>query len=148
LRGHCELEAGARLPVAGSDKTSQNQSTTPPILNQINRRNQQSVGLSEPNIRLKIHTGIPYAAGTAAQNACAAANLRRKFFFHRTNQPPSLRASEPPSPITWPQPYTKPYNRLALHQPQLKLKRWQNRTTKTHPAYPPISHPQAPELAL
>src|SRR5438034_7746105 len=97
LRGRCELEAGARLPVAGSDKTSQNQSITPPILNQINRRNQQSVGLSEPNIRLKIHTGIPYAAGTAAQNACAAANLRRKFFFHRTNQPPSLRASEPPS---------------------------------------------------
>ncbi len=97
MRGRCELEAGARLPAAGSDKTSQNQSTTPPILNQINRRNQQSVGLSEPNIRLKIHTGIPYAAGTAAQNACGAANFRRKIFSpdKPIPEPPSLRAPEP-----------------------------------------------------
>src|SRR5438034_5167448 len=120
LRGHCELEAGARLPAAGSDKTSQNQSITPPILNQINRRNQQSVGLSEPNIRLKIHTGIPYAAGTAAQNTCGAANLRRKIFSpdKPIPEPPSLRAQS-----RAPQPYTKPYNRLALHQPQQKSKR-------------------------
>src|SRR3989440_11606701 len=92
LRGRCELEAGARLPAAGSDKTSQNQPTTPPILNQINRRNQQSVGLSEPNLRPKIHIGIPYTAGTAAQNACSCGqNLRRKIFTGQTNP----RAPEP-----------------------------------------------------
>src|SRR2546421_11637759 len=97
LRGRCELEAGARLPAAGSDKTSQNQPTTPPILNQINRRNQQSVGLSEPKIQPKIHTGIPYTAGTAAQNICSWLKSLPKN-FRRTNQTPSLRAPEPRTP--------------------------------------------------
>src|SRR5216117_3184806 len=49
LRGRRGFKTDARPPGASGSKTSRNQSTTPPILNQTARRNRGSTGLGRPN---------------------------------------------------------------------------------------------------
>src|SRR5438876_12440729 len=49
LRGRCGFKADARPPGASGSVNSQNQPTTPPILNQTARQNQGSTGPSGPN---------------------------------------------------------------------------------------------------
>jgi len=49
LRGRCGFKADARPPGASGSENSQNQPTTPPILNQTARQNQGSTGPSRPN---------------------------------------------------------------------------------------------------
>jgi hypothetical protein len=52
LRGRCGFKADTRPPAASGSETSQNQSTTPPILNQTARQNQRLTGLSRPNLQV------------------------------------------------------------------------------------------------
>src|SRR5438876_2255625 len=51
LRGRCGFETDARPPGASGSKTSQNQPTNPPTLNQTARRNRGSTGLSRSNLQ-------------------------------------------------------------------------------------------------
>ena len=138
MRGRCELKADARLSAASSSKTNQNQSATPPILNQIARQNRRLIGHSKPNLRAKIRAGVPYTAGTAAQNA-AARILTEKFS-------PDKSSPEPSNLITWPAApqLLSPTIAELYNQALAKSKRWQSIQSKpthfTHSFY----HPQAP----
>ena len=79
------------FPAVGS-KNQQKTPNKPPILNQIRRRNQLQIGLSEPNLRPKFHIRTPYTAGAAAQNVQLQPESSPKN-FRRVNQGP-----EPPNP--------------------------------------------------
>ena len=129
------------FPAVGS-KNQQKTPNKPPILNQIRRRNQLQIGLSEPNLRPRFHTKTPYTAGAAAQNVQLQPGSSPKN-FRRANQAPS---PEPLSLSRGPQPYrlsptpAEPYHRRALQSSPNKTKTLAKHTTKAHPFY----HPQPP----
>src|SRR5216117_543536 len=117
LHGHRGFKTDARPPEASGSKTSQNQSTTPPILNQTAQQNQGSTGLGRPNLQAQSRAGNPYTADTAAQNACSCGRDPHENFRRTISAPNSelkLTNPQPLNPITWPKPYAKPYNRQAL----------------------------------
>ena len=141
LHERCELKRpcwASRRPAAKTNKETPNK---PPILNQIHHRNRPQIGLSEPNLRPKFHTGTPYTAGAAAQNVQLQPGSSPKN-FSRVNQAPSPRT---PEPVTWPTALpTKPYTRRALRPSPTKTKTLARHTAKTHPFYPPTSPPTSP----
>src|SRR5438034_11113754 len=65
------------------------------------------LGLSKPNSRAKIRAGVPYTAGTAAQNTCSCSqDSHRKIFAGQTQPraPESNHVARSPTAA-------KPYNR-------------------------------------
>ena len=139
------------FPAVGS-KNQQKTSNKPPVLNQIRRRNQLQIGLSEPNLRPKFHIRTPYTAGAAAQKRMQLQPGSSPKIFTGQTKP---RAPSPwaPSLSRGPQPYrlsptpAEPYGR-ALAKP----KRWQSLQPKpihfAHPSHPPTLPPTSPEPPL
>ena len=79
LGGRRELKAFAGAAAASGSQTSQNQPTTPPILNQNSWQNQLSIGLSRPKLQLKSQTKPPYTAGVAAACSCSQDHSHQIF---------------------------------------------------------------------
>jgi len=52
LRGRHRFKTDTQSPGASNSKTSQNQSTTPPILDQTAQQNRESTGLSRPSLQV------------------------------------------------------------------------------------------------
>src|SRR5438034_4487679 len=106
LRGRRGFKADARPPGASGSKTSQNQPTTPPILDQTARQNRGSTGLSRPSLQAQIRAGNPYTADATAQNACSCGQDSHEKFSPDKSSPelqaPKLTNPQPPSLIMWP----------------------------------------------